>query len=47
MGEMFDWSAMEFPGQPMAGKDRLLVGRGTMAFGNEKAVWFKKPQKRR
>jgi hypothetical protein len=44
--EMFDWSAMEFPGQPMAGKDRLLVGRGTMAFGNEKAVWFKKPQKR-
>jgi hypothetical protein len=41
--EMFDWAVARFPGgQLRAGQNRLSIGRGVMAFGNEKAVWFKK-----
>jgi len=42
--EMFDWSTKPFPARAMGGKSRLQIGQSTMAFSNEKAVWFKKPK---
>jgi hypothetical protein len=43
--EMFDWAAARFARQQVpAGQQRLSVGRGVMAFGNERAIWFKRPR---
>jgi hypothetical protein len=43
--EMFDWAVARFPGRQVpAGQQPVSIGRGVMAFGNEKAVWFKRPK---
>jgi hypothetical protein len=40
--EMFDWSLIRYPAQTaLPGETRRILGHATIAFSNERAVWFR------